>query len=46
MYLLKCRLEPTGRIRLMKIVTAANLTGNGAYIFALIFGAFIGRLAG
>jgi len=46
MYLLKCRLEPIDRIRLMKTVTAANLTGNGAYILALVFVACFGRLAG
>lgn len=37
-YLVRADLEPEGRIKLMKTITAANLSGNGAYIITLAFG--------
>ena len=44
LFLLRTRLEPERRIKLMKTITAANMSGNGAYIIALIFGVCIGKL--
>ena len=45
-YLFKADLMPEGRIRLMKTVAAANMSGNGAYILSLAFGLCLRGLFG